>query len=135
MSVFYFFDPDTGVNISSVREIDIARKNAVSITFDNGDEQIYEVGKDASKEIECFGRTIVQVIPCAAPFYNVYRNTEGVGYIHERINYFALCVDGEIRSLSDAQTFFELADEMCNFVGIISEPMLGKYPKSKVKHS
>jgi hypothetical protein len=129
MSVFHFFSVNKGVNIGNVREISIANNNAVHITFNNGDTEIYNTRGDASGEIEDFGRKIVQLIPNAAPFYNVYEESGG-GYIHERVDYFVLCADGIIRSLASAEMFFELADDLSNFKGFFSEDMLGEYPKS-----
>ena len=130
MNIFYFFDGEKGVNISKVREIRMTRKNEVKVTFDNADTKIFDTEVDASHAIESFNRTIVQLIPCTSPYFNVYE--DGDNYSHERIDYFALCADGEIRSLTGADMYFELADNVCNFVGFFNENMLAEFLKSGV---
>ena len=130
MNVFYFFDADKGVNISKVREIKAACEDKVRITFDNGDTKTFSTESDANYAVELFNKTIVQLIPCTAPYFNVYSDDET--YSVERFDYFALCADGEIRSLTGADMFFELSDNECNFVGFFSEDMLAQYLKSGV---
>ena len=132
MNIFYDFNTENkAVNISKVREIDIARKSgALYVTFDNGDSEVYSVHGDVEDAAIQFGRTIVQFIPCAAPTYNIYKDGEE-SYFHERVEFFALCADGEIRSLANADGHFELADEALNFIGFFGEDRLHEYPEKE----
>jgi hypothetical protein len=123
-----FFDFVYGsVNISKIREIDVAREDAVRITFNDGGAKIYGTFGDADRAIEQFNRTIQQLIPCTAPLYNVYDNGDGT-YCTERVHFRALCADGRVRSLASPDRFFELADEASNFNGCYTEERLGGFP-------
>ena len=125
-----FFDiKDSAVNISKVKEIGIAGEKALKISFDDGTSEIYEVYGSAEKAAERFGKYIVKVIPCAAPYYNVYKNNDG-SYHHERVYFLAMCADGVIRSFAEPYRFIDLADEAKNFIGYYIESDLGKYPAS-----
>ena len=117
------------INAGKVRDISIAREDALSITFDNGETEIFDTYGDAHYDIEKIEKTIVQLIPCTMPVYNVYKHTDG-SYSHERVGYFALCADGEIRSLNKANMFFELADESSDFIGYFDEDQLGEFPQA-----
>ena len=61
MDLFYNFNMKNTVNISKIRKIDVARKNAVHITFDNGDTDIHSTSLEAETAIEIFGKTIGRI--------------------------------------------------------------------------
>jgi len=123
-----FFDVNgTSVNLSKIREIAVERMDAIRVTFDDGDVEIYSVYGDAEDAIERLQRTIMQITPCAEAIYNVYKNNDN-GYFHERVEYLALCADGVVRSLSQPAVYFDLAAEAANFVGCFEERALGDYP-------
>ena len=118
------------INVSKVREISIARKDAVRITFDDESTGVYSTCGDAERALEQFGKSVVQVIPCTTHMYNIYKNNDG-GYDHERVRFLALCVDGGVRSYASADLFMELAEEASNFVGCFCEERLIDFPESK----
>ena len=128
MSVFYDIKGKS-VNVSKIREIGIARKDALRIIFDDGDSEIYSVYGDAADEKERLGMVITQLIPCSASFYNIYDNEDG-GYFRERVDFFALCADGAVRSLSNADGYFVIADVTSNFIGCFEESRLSYFPES-----
>ena len=117
------------VNISKIKEISIARKDAVRITFDDDSTDIFSTYGDAEDTIKRFEKTILQLFPCVEPTYNIYQ--DGVdSYFRERVHYLALCVDGEIRSVAGTDLFVELAEESGNYVGCVNEKLLDDYPES-----
>lgn len=123
-----FFDLGSkSINISKIREISITRKNAIRITFDDGDTDVYSIRGSAEKTAERLGKTIVQLIPCTSHLYNVYDNRDGT-YYRERVDCLALCADGYVRSLASPDIFFELAEEASNFVGCFTKERLDEYP-------
>ena len=115
------------VNISKIREICVARRDALRITFDDGDTEVYSTRGRAEKVVERLGKTILQLIPCTSRLYNVYDNRDGT-YYRERVDYLALCADGYVRSLASPNIFFELAEEASNFVGCFTKERLDEYP-------
>ena len=127
-----FFDIGAkSINISKIREISIVHKDAIGITFDDGDTNVYITRGGADNTSERLGRTILQLIPCTSHLYNVYDNKDGT-YYRERVHYLALCADGFIRSMSSPDVYFELADEATNFVGCFTKERLDEYPKARV---
>jgi hypothetical protein len=134
MDIFFNIIGTKSINIGKIREIGIARKDALEITFDDGNTEIYSVYVNADKVIERFEKTIIQLILCTTPVYNVYSNRDG-SYFHERVDYLALCADGTVRSLSRADICFELADEVSNFTGCFHEDRLYDYPKNNSEKS
>jgi hypothetical protein len=130
MDIFYDFNLNKSINISKIRGIDIAGKKSLRITFNDGDSEIVNTYGDAETATELFGKTILQLIPCTAPIYNVYDNHDGT-FLRERVDYFALCVDGVIRSLDCVDGYFDFADGASNFKGFYIENMLDEYPESK----
>ena len=134
MDIFYNFNMNKAVNISKIRAIETAGKNALRITFDNGDTETVNAHGDADTAAELFGQTILQLIPCTVPIYNVYDNHDGT-FFHERVDYFALCADGVIRSLDNADGFFQFADDASNFKGFYGESRLDDYPQSKAENA
>ena len=129
MDIFYNFDTEKAINISKIREIKILGSKALQTTFDNGDIKIYHTCGKVEETIEHFRKTIIQLIPCTSALYNVYSNEDG-SYFHERVDYLALCVDGEIRTLSKSHRFFILAESESNFIGCFDEEILSEYPLS-----
>ena len=71
-------------------------------------------------------KTIIQLVPCTAPMYNVFKNDDN-GYFHERVCCLALCKDGLIRSIAGGE-YFDFADEESNFVGCYDEDSLIDFP-------
>ena len=128
MNVFLDIE-DSAVNLSKIRAIGIESEKALKITFDDGSTEVYEIYDSAEKAAERFGKMIVNVIPCTAPFYNVYKQNDG-SYTHERVYYLAMCADGIIRSLADPKRYraMDLADLKHNFIGYVHENALDKYP-------
>ena len=125
-----FFDVnDTAINLGKVKEIGRASEKAIRISFDDGASEVYDVEDSAEAAAERFGKFIVQIIPCNAPYYNVYANDDG-SYIHERVHFLVMCADGYIRSLSEPCCYMYLADESENYIGIYNEAQLAKYPTS-----
>ena len=61
---------------------------------------------------------IVQVLPAAEPVYAVYRNEDEGGYFATPVHYLALCADGAIRGVEYCDGWFDLVDEIGNFVGL-----------------
>ena len=127
MNIFYAFNTTKAVNIGKVRGVDVAGKNILRVTYDNGDAEIISTHNTAEDAAEQFGKTILQIIPCAVPTYNVYDNHDG-SYFHERADYLALCADGAVRSLSLSDGFMELAEEASNFEGFYGAERLHEYP-------
>ena len=125
MDVFFGID-EAVVNISKVRKISTGW-DTVEITFDDGETETYRPKGGPDEAVDRIGRTILQVIPCKASFYNVYKDIE-IGYFHERVDYLALCADGCVRSFVKPDSFFALADEAPNFVGCFGEDKLSDYP-------
>ena len=124
-----FFDIGRhSVNTGKIKVMEVARKYAVRITFDDGDTDIFSTGYDAERVIESIGKTILQLIPCVTPVYNVYDNGDGT-YFHEPVSYLALCSDGVIRSLATPDGFFELAETASNFRGCYEKHRLVEFPK------
>jgi len=115
------------VNIGKIREVSITRKNALRITFDDGDIDVYSTRGRAEKTAERLGKTILQLVPCTSHLYNVYDNRDGT-YYRERVDFLALCADGYVRSLASPDIFFELAEEATNFVGCFTKERLNEYP-------
>jgi hypothetical protein len=118
---------DTVININKIKQIGIESKKAVSVTFDDDTTEIYGTYGDAERAVEQLGKTILQLIPCITPMYNIYKNGDGT-YFHDRVYYLALCADGCVRSLAAPDYFFELADEANNFVGVFTIEGLKDYP-------
>ena len=131
MNVFFDIN-DSAVNLSKVKAIGIENEKALKISFDDGTSEIYDVYDSADKAAERFGKFIVQIFPCTAPYYNVYKNNDG-SYHYERVYFLAMCADGIIRSFAEPYRFIDLADEAKNFIGYYIESDLGKYPKSTDK--
>lgn len=73
-------------------------------------------------------KKIIQLIPCAVPMYNIYKNDDG-SYFHERVCCIALCADDIIRSIAGGE-YFDFAEDACNFVGCYGEESLAEYPTS-----
>jgi hypothetical protein len=120
------------INAAKVRELytDAERDDAVNITFDDGYTELYSTDGDGYKVIEKLERSIIQIIPCTAPIYNIYENEDG-SHWHERVHYIVLCLDGEIRSLYHGDGDFEFAEDLMNFVGCFDEDSLIEYPTDK----
>ena len=133
MGVFYDFNMNDYINISKIQGIGIAGKKAQRITFDGGDSEIVNTFGDSETATELFGQTILQLIPCTAPIYNVYDNHDGT-FLRERVDYFALCVDAVIRILDCVDGYFDFADGASNFKGFYIENMLDEYPESKLEN-
>ena len=137
MNVFFDVD-DTAINLSKVKEIGIAGEKALKISFDDGTSQICEVYDSAEKAAERFKKFVVHIIPCAAPFYNVYKNNDG-GYSHERVYFLAMCADGAVRSFAhpkyNCTMDMNLADENDSFIGYFNENELIKYPITTKKEA
>ena len=127
MSIFFKIR-NIRINTGKVRDIAIIREDALGITFDDGKTEIFDTYGDARLDIEKFEKTIVQLIPCTAPIYNVYKYKDG--FSHERVDFFALCADGEVRSLDKADMFFELAEESSNYIGYFDEDQLCEFPQT-----
>ena len=66
------------INTDKVRDVSIIREDALGITFDDGKTEIFDTYGDAQYDIEKFEKTIVQLIPCTAPIYNVYKQKDGL---------------------------------------------------------
>ena len=133
MSIFHKIR-GTSVNVSKIKEIGVARKDALRIVFDDGTAEIYSVSGDAAREMELIRMIVTQLIPCPASVYNVYSNEDG-SYFHERVYYLALCADGAARSLSLADGFFEIAEKYSNYVGCHEESKLCAFPTHPEKHN
>jgi hypothetical protein len=84
---------------------------------------------DAEKAKARLEAAIVQLLPCTTPLYNVYSNNDGTFY-QERVDYLALCADGEVRSLAKPDVVFMLAAEASNFEGCFEEHRLIDFLKS-----
>ena len=128
-----FFDlKDTTVNINKITEVKVSGNNTLDITFGDGKARVYRANGDAHITArQMTNDFIVQVIPCHAPVFNVYEESNENGqriYFHERVNFFALCIDGTVRSLSNADGFYDFVDGAKNFVGFFDEDMLGGFP-------
>jgi hypothetical protein len=132
MDIFYKLN-SYFVNIGKIRGISVAQKNAVQIIFDNGDSEIFSTNLDANIDLKLFRNTILQVIPCTAPLYNIYENEDNTTYFRERVHFLGLCADGEIRSFTCADGFMELVDiDMANnFIGFFSEENLEDFPENE----
>ena len=131
MNMNIFLDlKNASVNVGKIKEIGIARKDAVRITFDDESSDVYSTYGDAESFMERFDRTVLQIVPCTVPMYNVYKNDDGT-YFHERVEYLALCADGSVRSYASADLYLELAAEASNFVGYFCEENLKNFPTSK----
>jgi hypothetical protein len=128
MNIFFKFN-GIRVNISKIKEISIARKDAIRITFDDGSTDIFSTYGDAEDALQRFDKTILQLYPCVEPTYNIYQDGDET-YFRERVHYLALCADGEIRSVAGTEGFIELADVVDNFVGCFNEKRLEDYPES-----
>jgi hypothetical protein len=123
---------DVIVNVNKIKEVGIARKDALRITFDDDSTEVYGTYGDADSAAENLGKTIIQVIPCTAPMYNVYRNKDEKGIYHnERVYFLALCADGAVRSLSGDDLHMELAENATNFVGVYGKERLKDFPESE----
>jgi hypothetical protein len=133
MSMSVFLDiKNTKVNISKIREINIARKDAVRITFDDGSSNIYSTYGNAETDMKLLESIILQVIPCASPLYNIYKEDDG-SYYRERVEYLVLCADGTIRSLTDMDGCFVVAEEAANFIGFFNEERLKDFPAGETE--
>lgn len=125
MNIF-FEVKNTLINISKIKDISLAEKHSVRITFDDDSEGVYETREEAFYTLELLGKTAVQLIPCAAPMFNVFKNEDG-SYFHERVSCLALCADGAVRSLTGAD-YIAFAEEEKNFVGFYDEGGLTHFP-------
>lgn len=125
MSIFFDIG-DKSININKIRELDVLSKKSVKIIFDDGCSEFYNVRGDAEKTVERLGMSVVQLIPCTAPMYNIYDNKDGT-YYHEKVHHLALCADGAVRSFAHPDLFFDLAEEASNFVGCFMENRLADY--------
>ena len=131
MSIFIEFK-DTLVNIGKIKEISLARKDALRIAFDDGSTEVYSTYGDADRAAETLAKTVVQIIPCTAPLYNVYKDDGEKGvHFHERVQFLALCADGAVRSFADADMDLVLADEADNFRGIFTKDRLKDFPAAE----
>jgi hypothetical protein len=81
---------------------------------------------------------IVKIIPCHAEIYNVFADEGGDGgidgnesYRQERVHFFALCIDGSIKSLSLHDGVLDFAEKAPRFVGYFGEDMPEKYKAQK----
>ena len=129
MNIF-FEVKDSIVNVAKVKAISLAGDNAVRIEFDDGFTDVCSTHGGAERALEELGRAIVQLVPCAAPMYNVYKNNDGSYYYHERVYFLALCVDGAVRSLAAAGSSLTLADGSKKFVGYYAAERLKEFPAS-----
>ena len=114
-------------NINKVRKFDTEGDDKVRVTFDDGSSETYITHAGAEKTIERFGKTIIQIIPCEIPLYNVFDNGDKT-YIHDRVHFLVLCADGIVRSVDILDGYMETADEMDNFVGFFTADKLSEYP-------
>ena len=121
------------INIDKIREIEIAQNNIINITFDDSSVGAYNTYEDAENAVVELTRTIVQLVPCTSPLYNVYKNRTG-GYFHEQVDYVALCADGMVRSLAKAEYSLTLAEEALHFVGCFDEDKLDDFPEDEEKN-
>ena len=72
-------------------------------------------------------KTIVQVIPCLTPMYNVYEHDDDT-YEHEPVALFGTDLQGGITSLSSNDGYFTFASDASNFLGCVCENNLKNYP-------
>jgi hypothetical protein len=129
MNVFLDMEDTAAVNLNKIKAISLEGEKALKISFDDGTAEVYDIPDSAEKAAERFGKMVVKIMPCHAPFYNVYKK-HGGGYSHERVYFLAVCADGMIRSYAAPSKYraLYLADVDDKFVGYFNESDLAKYP-------
>jgi len=133
--MFYALNDDTVVNLNKIRDIRTVGKNSLRIIYDNDKVVLHTTNGDAGIELRYMtDDMITQVIPNTAAIFNVFGGSfiDGKEYFyHERVNFFALCINGTVNSLSNSGGYYELAKDINGFEGFYDEDMLGRYPKQE----
>ena len=135
MNTFFEIDENIIINVGQVRKMEICGTKSVRVTFNDGSYEtysIYSTVRDAEKVMDNFQKTIIQIVLCTEPIYNVYNNGDGT-YSHSPVRYLALCVDGIVRSLDNWYGPMKLAEETCNFTGYFPKDNLYRLPSGELR--
>ena len=118
------------INPDAVKCIVSSYEKDISIVYKDGTEE--RVPGDIDKVLN---NTIIGILPCTVPMFNLFRKVDERIFKHEQICFFGINLKGEIKSLraeqyedADGCSHFVFADQDHNFEGFVSENELKYYP-------